>query len=102
MPDKKALTRNTLGDSATSTSFAGAELSPAELDGFWNAGPELEEVSISVSGPQQPLAILEKLGPSPFERGGFPLIGFLATTYEKVSRFALSAHHPEHHAGPAP
>ena len=34
-------------------------------------------------------AALEQLGPSPFARGGFPLIGFLATTYDKVGRYAL-------------
>ena len=59
------------------------------LDRFWDAGPELESITIRVAPAETPLAILELLGPSPFERGGFPLIGFLATTYEKVSRYAL-------------
>ena len=59
------------------------------LDGFWDAGPELESVRARIEPPGTPLALLERLGPSPFERGGFPLIGFLATTYDKVSRYAL-------------
>lgn len=59
------------------------------LDGFWRTGPEFESVIIHLAPPEKPLAILELLGPSPFERGGFPLIGFLATTYDKVSRYAL-------------
>ena len=59
------------------------------VDRFWEAGPELETVEVRVAAPEHPLELLEKLGPSPFERGGFPLIGFLATTYEKVSRYAL-------------
>lgn len=58
-------------------------------ENFFAAGPGLEQVQITVAAPDKPLAILEKLGPSPFERGGFPVIGFLATTYERVSRFAL-------------
>jgi len=59
------------------------------LDSFWRTGPEFDSLTIRVVAPEKPLAILEQLGPSPFERGGFPLIGFLATTYDKVSRYAL-------------
>jgi hypothetical protein len=59
-----------------------------EIGRFWEAGPELESVEIDVGPPEEALAILEQLGPSPFERGGFPLIGFLATTYDRVSRYA--------------
>ena len=56
---------------------------------FWDSGPELDSVEIYLEPPEVSLALLEKLGPSPFQRGGFPLVGFLATTYEKVSRYAL-------------
>jgi len=59
------------------------------LDWFWETGPEFDSVHADLSPPETPLDLLERLGPSPFERGGFPLIGFLATTYEKVSRYAL-------------
>ena len=58
------------------------------IERFWQTGPELESVEIEIAPPEEPLAILEQLGPSPFERGGFPLIGFLATTYDRVSRYA--------------
>ncbi len=61
----------------------------AEVERFWQSGPELEKVSTRVEPPEKPLALLEQLGPSPFVRGGFPLIGFLATTYDKVGRYAL-------------
>ena len=60
-----------------------------QIDRFWDSGPELDSVEICLEPPETPLALLEKLGPSPFQQGGFPLIGFLATTYEKVSRYAL-------------
>ena len=56
---------------------------------FWNMGEGFRAVKVTISPPEKPLQLLEKLGPSPFERGGFPLVGFLATTYEKVSRYAL-------------
>ncbi len=59
------------------------------IDRFWDTGPEFESVRVEIAPPEEPLALLEKLGPSPFERGGFPVIGFLATTYDKVSRYAL-------------
>jgi len=68
------------------------------LDGFWRTGPEFDSltsrsppqvVGQPLQPPDKPLAILEQLGQSPFERGGFPLIGFLATTYDKVRRYAL-------------
>ena len=59
------------------------------VERFWEAGAELETIPIRIEPPDQPMAVLEQLGPSPFPRGPFPLIGFLATTYEKVSRYAL-------------
>ena len=59
------------------------------IDWFWDNGVEFDSVRIDIAPPETPLALLEELGPSPFERGGFPVIGFLATTYDKVSRFAL-------------
>ena len=62
---------------------------------FWDAGEGLAGVQARIAPPDKPLELLERLGQSPFERGGFPLVGFLATTYEKVSRFALSR--GEHH-----
>ena len=56
---------------------------------FWGDAGQIESILIPVQPAPKPLAILEKLGPSPFERGSFPLIGFLATTFDKVSQFAL-------------
>ena len=56
---------------------------------FWSAGESLNEVRCRIEPPEDPLAILEQLGPSPFPRGQFPLVGFLASTYDRVSRYAL-------------
>ena len=60
-----------------------------EVAHFWSLGSAFEAVRVHIEPPDEPLEILEQLGASPFERGGFPLIGFLATTYDKVSRYAL-------------
>ena len=59
------------------------------IDRFWVTGPEFETVHIQIEPPERPFALLEQLGPSPFERGGFPVMGFLATMYDKVSRYAV-------------
>lgn len=59
------------------------------VEQFWTIGPEFTPADTQIAEPDRPLALLEKLGPSPFPRGSFPLVGFLATTYDKVSRFAL-------------
>jgi hypothetical protein len=60
-----------------------------DIERFWQIGAEFDSVEIRIGPPDRPLALLERLGTSPFERGGFPVIGFLATTYDKVSRYAL-------------
>lgn len=62
------------------------------LDHFFEVGPDFDTIAPKIEPPHQPLALLEQLGPSPFERGRFPLIGFLATTYDKVSRYAQERH----------
>jgi hypothetical protein len=69
--------------------IGGEESAPDAILRFWGHAADIEAIEVRIEPPEKPLAILEKLGPSPFERGGFPLIGFLATTYDKVSRYAL-------------
>ena len=67
-----------------------------QLDTFWQTGPEFDAISIEAPSADDPVdaaeeddkpSVLEQLGPSPFERGGFPVVGFLATTYDHVSRY---------------
>ncbi len=59
------------------------------IDRFWDAGPEFDRVQVEIEPPQSPLELLTRLGSSPFERGRFPLIGFLATTYDNVARSTI-------------
>ncbi len=58
------------------------------LDTFWSTGVPLEDLPEIGPADTEPYEILKRLGPSPFEGGGFPLIGFFATAYDRVSRFA--------------
>ncbi|MFQ5495363.1 MAG: hypothetical protein ACE5EX_08270 [Phycisphaerae bacterium] len=59
-----------------------------QIDRFWETGPEFDSVQVRIAPADNAMELLERLGPSPFGRGEFPLIGFLATTYDKVSRYA--------------
>ncbi len=62
---------------------------PVSASRFWQAGAMLRHIDVRIEPPEEMLEILEKLGSSPFPRGGFPLVGFLASTYDRVSRYAL-------------
>jgi len=57
------------------------------LDEFWGSSGVPGEQD-APSCPPEPYEILKRLGPSPFADSSFPLIGFFATAYERVSRFA--------------
>jgi len=89
MNDELNATNAELSDLEGETAIGAEESRGRELARFWGDAAGIEALELRIGPPEKPLAILEKLGPSPFERGGFPLIGFLATAYEKVSRYAL-------------
>lgn len=74
--------------------MGGADLDPGPaleqcVESFWAAGPSLEDVDTTPRPPSVPHALLRRLGPSPFPKGGFPLIGLLASVYDTVSAAAL-------------
>lgn len=60
---------------------------PADLPNdparFWSAGANLEDLAPPENVDTTPA--LKRLGPLPFPRGGFPLMGFLTTVYEHVA-----------------
>jgi hypothetical protein len=62
---------------------------PADAAEFWSAPAEAGELSPPADGETTPA--LKKLGPMPFPRGPFPLMGFLATVYEQVAARAREA-----------
>ena len=52
-----------------------------EGDAFYRAGPEIDLLDTPTS---EMKPILERLGPAPFKKPGFPVLGFLTTVYEHV------------------
>ena len=50
---------------------------------FWSVGPGFEGLAIPEEEPAH--SILERLGPLPLPRSGFPLVGFLATVYDHIA-----------------
>lgn len=61
-----------------------------QLDRFWEAGPELEEIHAPLRAPEVSHVLLRRLGPSPFTGPRFPLLGLLATCYELISERAAA------------
>ena len=58
-------------------------LPPAPED-FFRAGPDVD-LLISVAPPESAKHVLEQLGPPPFRKTAFPMMGFLASVYEHVA-----------------
>lgn len=88
------------------TIASAALLSPVEpleeaIPHFWRMGQSPNEVVIDPHAGSPPDGrVLRDLGPSPFEGGRFPLVGFLATAFDIISRNAQErlAHWVAHHA----
>ena len=57
---------------------------PAEAESFFRAGADLDLLN-SVAPPQPAQHVLEQLGPPPFRKTSFPMMGFLASMYEQVA-----------------
>jgi hypothetical protein len=57
---------------------------PPEPENFFRAGPDVD-LLISVAPPESPKHVLEQLGPPPFRKTAFPMMGFLASVYEHVA-----------------
>ena len=70
-------------------SQTGAMSTSDEVARFWSCGPVLDDVEIKIELPDHPPELLSKLGSSPFERGGFPLLGFLDSVYNRVAQHAV-------------
>lgn len=68
----------------TATPNASPVTPPAPRPDFWLPAEPLEPPP----APTQPPSALERLGPSPFPRSGFPFLGFLTTVYDHVASHA--------------
>lgn len=60
----------------------------ATLAHFWEAGPGLADIDVSLDKPEVSHALLRRLGPSPLG-GSFPIVGLLASCYDVISEAAL-------------
>jgi hypothetical protein len=58
---------------------------PTNPSDFYRAGPDLDALTGS---PHPTQHVLEQLGPPPFRKSNFPILGFLTTFYEHVSAHA--------------
>lgn len=57
---------------------------PADPESFWSMGGDGDRLFERPAAASTP--VLPRFGPPPFQRGGFPLLGFLATVYEHVAQ----------------
>lgn len=62
---------------------------PIDGEAFWARG--FEAGVLSPPSVDEPIPALKRLGPPPFARGGFPLIGFLETVYGHIADHAREA-----------
>ena len=51
-------------------------------DSFWRPTAQIHEPPAL---PAETASVLERLGPTPFAKSGFPFLGFLATVYDHVA-----------------
>lgn len=63
-----------------------AEVPAAE---FWDCPADPRAISMPVAPPLVSHPLLRRLGPSPFSQGKFPLVGLLASCYERISETVL-------------
>jgi len=59
---------------------------PADADLFWAPPADLD--TLERPPESESIPALQRLGPLPFPRGGFPLMGFLATVYDHIADHA--------------
>lgn len=61
-----------------------------DLSRFWDAGPELDAFDAPPTPPPVSKPLLRRLGPSPFDKAAFPLVGLLATCYDIIAEKAAA------------
>lgn len=70
---------------------ADALLKPLHVEGFYRAGPELEDFSITINPPQVEAALLKRLGRPPFASADEDPIPPITRVYAAVTQRALQA-----------
>lgn len=59
------------------------------VETFWDMGPQLAELDMTIAAPPITHPLLRRLGPSPFGTSTFPLVGLLASCYDSISADTL-------------
>jgi hypothetical protein len=57
-------------------------IDPETDESFWQPAGEIPQPPAL---PPETQSVLERLGPTPFAKSGFPFLGFLATVYDHVA-----------------
>jgi hypothetical protein len=68
--------------SSDSNDLDAAKYVPADPEDFW---APTESLADAPELPADAQSALERLGPTPFPKSGFPFLGFLATVYDHVA-----------------
>lgn len=68
---------------------ANAPALDADLDQFWAEPEGLDEIDTTPRKAEVTHPLLRRLGPTPFAKGKFPLVGLLATCYDIASEAAV-------------
>lgn len=83
MPEQQDIISEMPPDTPPSSDAAAPADLPTDDERFWSVGPEFD----SLKAPVPPeTSALQRLGPSPFPKGKFPFLGFLASVYEHVAQ----------------
>jgi uncharacterized Zn finger protein len=61
----------------------------ASLDTYWDMGPQIADLDMTIAAPPITHPLLRRLGPSPFGNSTFPLVGLLASCYDTISADTL-------------
>lgn len=63
-------------------------------DSFWVGEGSIEALDLPIGPPEVSHPLLRRMGPSPFAKAKFPIVGLLATCYDLVSRDAIGEAEP--------
>jgi len=59
------------------------------IESFWTAPDSLRQIDLPIEPPEVSHPLLRRMGPSPFPKAKFPIVGLLATVYDLISRDAI-------------
>lgn len=64
------------------------------IDSFWTSAGSIDDLDLPIGPPEVSHPLLRRMGPSPFPKAKFPIVGLLATCYDLVSQHAIEDQTP--------